>query len=134
MSVVNPQLCKKLGIKVAVVQEGEGPIPHMHVYHGNIEDPKKCSYIRLDRAEYSSHHGASKSILKLLKKQKDALIEILHSYCSKQFHEAADGTLRKATGYEAAVDTWVDTYEEGDYSKFNLDDNGDLICPDYSRL
>ena len=51
----------------------------------------------------------------------------------KQFHESADGSIHVATGYEAAVDTWVDTFEDGDYSKFQLNMNGDPIMPDFEK-
>lgn len=132
MAVINPQLCKKLGLRVAVVQGGEGPIPHIHVYRGSTTDPKQCSYVRLDTGQYSDHHN--KPGLKFSKKEKEAFIAIMESICPKQYHECADGTMRKATGYEAAVDTWVDTYEDGDYSKFTLNTQGDPVMPDFSEL
>ena len=131
-AIVNPMLCKQLGINVTVVQGGEGPIPHMHIYHGQDVDLNNCSYVRLDCAEYSDHHN--RPSLKLSKKQKEALVQVMESPCPKHFREMGDGTLRQMTGYEAAVDTWVQTYEDGSYAKFKLDTNGDPICPDYSAL
>ena len=132
MSTINPRLCKNFGIEVEVEQRDEGPIPHVHVYHDSSRNPKKCSYIRLDRAEYSDHH--KQPSLPLPKKIKEQFIELMTSPWPKQLHQCADGTIRPATGYEAAVDTWVDTYEDGDYSKFSQDGDGNLICPDYSQL
>lgn len=129
MAVVNPQLCKKLGIKVAVVQGGEGPIPHLHVYLGGTSN---CAYIRLDAPEYSEHHSVPSA--RLDKNQKAAFLEVMKKVWPKQLRESPDGTARPATGYEAAVDTWVDTYEEGSYAKFTLDINGDPVMPDYSQL
>lgn len=133
MGVINPQLCKSLNLRVSVVQGGEGEIPHMHVYHGLTNDLSKCSYIRLDVPEYSEHHDDDVN-LKLDKDQKKALIKILTSPWPKHFREMGNGTIRALTGYEAAVDMWVETYEDGDYSKFTLDMNGDPIMPDYSKL
>lgn len=132
MSLINPQLCRQLGLKISVMQGGEGPIPHVHVYRGSDFDSGDCTYIRLDKPEYSQHHN--KPVIELSKKEKEAFIQIMKSKWPKYYHESADGSVRKATGYEAAVDTWVDTYEDGDYSKFQLDMNGDPIMPDYSFL
>ena len=132
MSTINPQMCKQFGIEVEVEQRNEGPIPHLHVYHDRSRNPKRCSYIRLDKAEYSDHHEQPSAPLP--KKVKDKFIQIMNSPWPKQLKQLADGTVRPATGYEAAVDTWVDTYEEGDYSKFTQDTEGNLVCPDYSRL
>ena len=132
MAVINPTLCKTLNLRVAVVQGGEGEIPHMHVYHGMNADYTKCSYVRLDIAEYAEHHKDDN--LPLPKDQKAALIQILQSPWTKHFREMGDGTIRTLTGYEAAVDTWVETYEDGNYSKFQVDMNGDPVMPDYSKL
>lgn len=56
MSIINPKLCRNLAIQVEVEQRDEGEIPHLHVYHDKTRNPKKCSYVRLDKAEYSPHH------------------------------------------------------------------------------
>jgi hypothetical protein len=56
MAVINPKLCKQLAIQVEVEQRDDGPIPHLHVYHDHTRNPKKCSYIRLDKCAYSEHH------------------------------------------------------------------------------
>jgi len=130
MAQINPQLCEKLTIRVDVVQGGEGPIPHMHVYHDKTLNSKKCSYVRLDKAEYSTHHKDNVPLPSKLKKQ---FLKVMDTIWPKYIIETSTG-YRPATGYEAAVGTWVDTYEHGDYSKFNLDENGDLIPVDYSSL
>lgn len=132
MSTINPKLCKDFGIEVEVEQRDEGPIPHLHVYHDRTRNPKNCSYIRLDVAEYSYHHKQPSP--ELPKGAKEDFIKIMKSVWPKQYHEGPDGVPRKATGYEAAVDTWVDTYEDGDYSKFTFDAEGNLVMPDYSKL
>lgn len=42
--------------------------------------------------------------------------------------------LSSGTGYERAVDIWVDTFEDGSYDKFTLDDNGVPVMPNYDEL
>lgn len=131
MAVINPKLCRNLTIQVEVEQRDEGPIPHVHVYHDKTRNPKKCSYIRLDSASYSTHHTDNKILSDRLKEE---FIKVMSSPWSKYKVETPTG-VRYQTGYEAAVDTWIDTFEdEGDYSKFNLDANGELIQPDYTQL
>ena len=131
MATINPGLCKKYGIEVEIEQRNEGDVPHLHVYHNTNRNPKECSYIRLDKAEYSTHH---KDNLPLSKKLKIQFIEIMSTVWMKHYHESPDGSIRAATGYEVAVDTWVECYEDGSYAKFTLDQNGDPIMPDYNKL
>lgn len=126
MAIVNPRLCKQLKIQVEVEQRDEGPIPHVHVYHDKTRNPKKCSYVCLDKAEYCSFHGDAPALPKELKKEFIQLMTTV--YTRKQ----TGGT---GSGYEMAVDTWIETYEdEDDYSKFTLDKDGKLVMPDYSLL
>lgn len=133
MSVVNPKLCNKLGLKVSVMQGGEGPVPHVHVYRGNNYDSSDCAYIRLDKPEYSAHHKNPSK--RLTSSDKKLFIEIINTVWNQQLHILPDGTSRPSTGYENAVDTWVNTYEEdGDYSKFTMDTKGNLVMPDYNLL
>lgn len=133
MSTINPRLCKNCGLIVEVEERDEGPIPHLHVYHDKTRDPRKCSYIRLDKAEYSDHHSRP-SLPLPNKKAKQAFIQIMTSPWAKANHFLLDGTCKIATGYEAAVDTWVECYEDDDYSKFTQDETGNLVMPDYSKL
>ena len=98
MAIVNPRLCKNMTIQIEVDQRDEGPIPHMHVYHDKTRNPKKCSYIRLDKAEYSQHHGYNLPLPAKLKKE---FIEVMNSPFRKY-----------SSGYEYAVETWADTYED----------------------
>ena len=130
MSIINPTLCKETGIIVEVEQRGEGPIPHMHVFHDSERNPRKCSYVRLDEASYSAHH---KDAVPLPPSVKEKFIIIMKSPWPKHVVET-NGELRVATGYEAAVDTWAETYENNDLSKFKIDDSGSLVMPDYSKL
>lgn len=125
MAIINPKLCKNLSIQVEVEQRDEGPIPHLHVYHNKSRNKKECSYIRLDKPEYSDHHKNSN--LKLNKTQKNEFIRVMTE-------EIPSLLKNKLNGYEYAVETWVNTFEDGDYSKFNFDDDGNLIIPDYTLL
>ena len=130
MAIINPQLCNNISIQVEVEQRDEGPIPHMHVYHNKTRNPKECSYIRLDAPEYSTHH---KDNIPLSNKLKKEFIQVMTQPWQKHIIAVPSG-YRPATGYEAAVDIWVDTFEKGDYSKFNLDADGNVIPIDYSKL
>lgn len=122
-AMINPQLSEHLSIEVRVLQGGEGPIPHVHVYHDKTRNPKRCSAVRLDKAEYSQHH---KNLPPLDRKMKEEFIQIMNSRWVRRGSEY--------TGYVNSVDTWVDTYEHGDYSKFDLDENGVPKMPDYEEL
>jgi len=130
MSVINPQFCRNHTVQVELEQRDEGPIPHLHVYHDHTCNPKKCSYVRLDKAEYSPHHP----VIALPKNVKQEFIECMSKPWTKQYIASINGDIQIATGYEAAVSIWVDTYEGGSYSKFNLDENGIPIMPNYEEL
>lgn len=131
MVTINPGMCKQYDIEVEVEQRDEGEIPHIHVYPNTKRNPRECSYIRLDKPEYSNHHKHNKKMSKKLKKQ---FISIMESNWDKHYRECGNGEIRVATGYEGAVDTWVECYENGEYTKFTLDQNGDPVMPDYTKL
>lgn len=131
MAIINPDLCRNLTIQVEVEQRDEGPIPHMHVYHNKERNPKECSYIRLDAAEYSTHHKDNVPLPRSLKKQ---FIRVMIEPCGDDMVVRPTGP-RYLTGYEEAVRTWVNTFEgKGNYSKFNVDEDGELVPPDYTQL
>ena len=130
IAVINPQSCNRKTIFVEVVQQSEGPIPHLHVYHDKTRDPEKCSYVRLDRAEYFTAHKGGKKLSDNLKKE---FIEIMNEPWKKHIIETSSG-YRPATGYEAAVEIWVDTYEHDSLDKFNTDEYGNIIQVDYTSL
>lgn len=124
MSTINPQLNRQLSIDVVVFDNDEGPIPHVHVYLDKTRDPRKCAVVRLDRAEYSTHHG--EPVVKMNKNQKREFLRIMKSQWNSR--------LSSGTGYERAVDIWVDAFEDGSYEKFTLDTNGVPVMPDYETL
>lgn len=128
MALINPQMSKQLTIQAEVVQGGEEPIPHIHVYHDKTRTT--CSYIRLDCPKYSDHHDDCPKLPRKLVKE---FIMLMNELWTGYIIKSPTG-YRPATGYEAAVYIWADTYENGDMDKFNLDESGELIVPDYSQL
>lgn len=131
MAIVNPKLCKQLTIQVEIEQRDEGPIPHLHVYHDKTRNPKKCSYVELTKCAYSTHH---KDNIPLPRKLKDQFVELMNSIYKNAVIYDNDGNMHTATGYQAAVQIWADTYEDGNLDKFELDDNGLIRQIDYSKL
>lgn len=129
MAIINPKLCKNRTIQVEVGQRDEGPIPHLHVYLDKTRNPKNCAYIRLDRPEYAPHHESAK----LSKSQKQEFIEVMEEYWSNRFIKSTvSEQVKQASGYEASVDVWIDTF--GEWEGFKYDENGFPIMPDYSQL
>lgn len=104
--------------------ENEGQTPHVHVYLDKTRDSRKCAVVRLDRAEYSTHHG--EPVVRMNKRQKKEFLRIMKSQWNSR--------LGSGTGYERAVDIWVDAFEGGSYEKFTLDTNGAPVMPDYETL
>ena len=136
MAKINPQLHKKLlntvgFIYVSVPQGNEGSIPHMHIYHDKSLNIKKCTFLRLDKAEYSPHHP----VLELPSNLQKCFLEIMTSVWSNYHIKEKNGTSRAATGYEAAVHTWISTHDLADSIKFKVDDKtGIWIMPPYNEL
>lgn len=124
MTTINPRLNKRMSIDVVVYDTNEGPVPHVHVFLDKTRNPKNCSVVRLDKAEYSTHHSGKLTTMN--KKQKREFIDIMKSEWNDR--------RGKSTGYERAVDIWVDAFEDGSYEKFVMDENGVPVMPDYSVL
>lgn len=134
MSLINPPLTMKKSIRVELEQGGEGPIPHVHVLlqsPGTSRRTKQVAYVRLDSAEYSNHHKNGK---RLNADQKAEFIDIMSSVWGNTFiiSKNDNKSHRLATGYEAAVSIWIDTY--GGSDKFEYDEDGYPVMPDYSTL
>lgn len=129
MAIVNPQLCKNESIQIEVEQRDEGPIPHLHIYLDKTRNPNNCAYIRLDTPEYAPHHSS----VKLSKKEKKAFLKVMKEKWPRQFVQSTvSDEVRTATGYEAAVTIWIDTF--GGQDMFKFDESGFPIMPDYSTL
>lgn len=131
ISIINPRLCKKVSIKVAIEQhDTETTIPYLHVFLDNMWDLKNCAFVRLDKPEYVPE----KNSIRLSTKQKEELIYILMS--ESKYHWTTSivdkNNIKIATGYEVAVQVWTDTYEEN--NKIQYDKYGFPVMPDYTRL
>ena len=131
MAIINPKMCKQLSIQVEVEQRDEGPVPHVHVYLDKTRNKKNCSFVRLDKPEYCTHHKDGKP---LNRKQKTEFIELMNHIAKGAVIYDKDGNMLPANGYQSAVMIWSETYEDGDLSKFTLDENGLIVTPDYSNL
>ena len=130
MAIINPQLCKAKGMEIELEQRDEGPIPHLHVYLDTTRNPKNCAYVRLDKAEYAPHHKNGK---RLTGKDKKNFIEMMTTVWNKEYIESIfTDEVRKATGYQAAVKIWIDTF--GETVPFEYDEEGFPKMPDYSSL
>lgn len=130
MAIINPKLCEQLSIQVEVEQRSEGLIPHIHVYLDHTRNPKNCVYVRLDKAEYSNHHNEDNP-LRFNKKQKREFIKVMTSPWKKSFIQSnSSDEVKVATGYEAAVNTWIDTF--GETVQFEYTDDGFPKMPDYA--
>ena len=129
MRIINPRLCNEKTILVVVEQENAGRVPHVRVYHDKTSNPKS-SYVRLDRTEYLTRHGENEKLPDALKEE---FIEIMNKPWKGHIIETQSG-YRPATGYEAAVDIWSDTYEYGSLDKFLADRDGGIAQLDYSKL
>lgn len=131
MALINPQLSNTLTISPEVVQGGEGPVPHIHIYLDKSRSKTNCAYVLLCSPQYAKHHKNGKH---LSKSQKAEFIRVMSEPWDGYIIKQPDGTYRPATGYEAAVHIWVDTYEHGDFRKFAFDSDGNLIMPNYKLL
>ena len=131
LALINPGLCKKLSIKVAIEQHDPVPtIPYLHVFLDNAWNLNSCAFVRLDKPEYVP----KKNSIKLSETQKKELIDILTSEWQTQYIASImDGHYTKtATGYEAAVQIWTETYEKN--VNISCDETGFPVMPDYTRL
>lgn len=131
MAIINPKMCKQLTIQVEIEQRDEGPIPHVHVYHDKTRNPKKCSYIDLTQCAYSKHH---KDNIPLPRKLKEQFIDLMNATCKNRYVADYEGNLHPATGYQAAVQIWSETFEDDSLDKFELDEHGLIKQMDYSNL
>lgn len=130
MAIINPKMCKQLSIQVEVEQRDEGYVPHVHVYLDKTRNKKNCAYVRLDKPEYCTHHKDGKT---LDKKQKEEFIKLMSSM-TNLFIEDNNGNHVKLNWYQNAVIIWSETYEDGNLSKFQLNDDGTIMSIDYSCL
>lgn len=84
-------------------------VPYLHVFLDNTWNLKNCAFIRLDKPEYVPEKNSKR----LSTKQKEELIYILTRECNGNWIASIidNSNIKAATGYETAVQTWIDTYE-----------------------
>ena len=131
MATVNPKLCSSLSIRVEVVQGGEVPNPHVHVYLAKSASESECSYVDLRQPKYAKHHV--KSGKKLNKNQKKDFIRVMTVPCTEPVLDV-NGNPTFGNGYQYAAYIWDATYGDGTYKGFTLDENGLPVMPDYRKL
>ena len=129
MAIINPRMCRNLTIQVELEQRDEGPIPHVHVYHDKTRNRRKCTCVRLDKAEYTEHHSSGEPLPRKLKEQ---FISLMTSP-SNEYSKNNKGKIVQLNGHQLAVKIWMDTYGDN-YSMFDFDEDGIPITPDYSKL
>ena len=125
MAIINPKLCRTLPIKVAILQGGEGPTPHLHIMSN---DGKLDTCVKLLEPEYFEH-GKHKG--KMTKQQKELFIKVMLEPCS--YDSTPDGLAIKLNGYQTAVKLWVESYEDS-YKKFGVLEAYEVETLDYSGL
>ena len=105
-------------------------VSYLHVFLDNTWNLKNCAFIRLDKPEYVPEKNSKR----LSTKQKEELIYILTRECNGNWIASIidKSNIKAATGYETAVQTWIDTYEGN--NKIQYDKNGFLVMPDYTKL
>lgn len=139
MATINPKLCNSKSVRLEVVQGGEGNNPHIHVYHKD----GSVSYVDLTKPAYAEHHKNDRRKVKpLSKKQLKDFVEIMKTVWDKyaieinELDENGNPTgntyFVKATGYEAAVQIWTDTY--GGEERFSYYIDGRPVMPNYETL
>lgn len=131
MAFINPRMCKnsKIPIRIEVEEGGEGPIPHMHVFFDSYRNPERLSYIRLDEPGYLPNHKSYRPT----KKEFNSMIHVLKSEWPRRtiFSRNSDEEII-ATGYQAAVDVWIESNGDKYIDQFQFDEDGFPIMPNYS--
>ena len=112
-------------IHVCIYENGEGPVPHVHVYYESKEDKRNESHICLATNTYAPQHAATTK--KLNSAERKALIEFFKTKIT-----GVNGS-SECTAWEYAVWLWTQYYD-GSSKFFKYDNNGKPIMPDYSTI
>lgn len=130
MAIINPPMCKNSSIQIELEQRDEGNIPHVQVYLDKTRNPKNCVWVRLDKSEYLPKHKS----VRLKDREKEEFIRIVKSVWPKEFIQSKTNpeNVKMATGYEAAIKIWEDTFGESKLISYSED--GFPIMPDYENL
>ena len=73
------------------------------------------------------------ALTKLSENKKAEFIELMNSE-SNDFMETNDEKIVRLTGYQSTVKIWSDTFENGSFGKFQLDERGVPVQLDYSEI
>lgn len=122
----------KVKFRIAVVQGGEGPVPHMHMYFASKSEKREefISYPCLHEAIYAPQHPNGK---RLNAQERKALVEFLNTFRKGAFTADAKGDPIPCNCWREAVDIWLMTYGD-EKGLFRYDEDGELVMPDYSEL
>ena len=113
---INPQLSKRHSIIIELEQSGDCLIPYLCVYLDKTRNLSNCAYIRLDKPQYVLQR---KSVI-LSEKQKQEFIHIMETvWCNRFIKSSLTNEVRQASGYDASVDIWRDTFVESEGLKFD---------------
>ena len=125
---------KRNRFKVSVVQGGEGPVPHVHVYFEHKDSKQDVAYICLGSNEYSPQHDKETKILN--SQERKALVKFFNTFQKGVFISSKDGNPIPANCWQECVDIWIKTYRPEDPTRyFEVDEETGLyIMPDYSEI
>lgn len=116
--------------RMSVVEGGEGPVPHVHVYYEHKGSKEDVAYICLGKAEYSPQHIKETKILN--SREKKDLIKFFETQ-RDVFIKDKNGELFQLTCWYEAVRIWINAY--GNADAFDVDEETGLyIMPDYTKL
>lgn len=129
-TIINPVECRKHSIQIEMDQSEYSTVPQVRVYFDGEHDPMNCAYIRLDKDGYVP--GMLSRILN--DKQVKEFIEIMSSNWTRHISISRYDKSKNhpASTYEAAVDTWIETF--GETVDFKYDSEGFLIMPEYNYI
>ena len=98
----------------------------------NVDELKRLNVKQLIDIHKNANGVSEMTVYKgITKKQKDEFIKVMTSGWKMPRENSAQ------RGYDKAVDIWIDTFEpdeEKGIKKFNVNDNGAYIMPDYTKL
>ena len=143
MATINPQLNNQHTSRVFIAEQNEGKNkPHMHVEFEGKRGRTVTAYVSLTEAAYSDHHRYG---VMMTPKVKEEFLNVMTTLWMKHhveenvYDEKGEPTgqtqLVPATGYEAAVQIWMDTWDPGSEARYQWDDKtGRAIMPNYEIL
>lgn len=125
---------KNRRFRVCVFENGEGPVPHVHIYYEHKGDTnhgrsKTVSYVCLHEAKYAPQHINETKILN--SKERRDLIDFF-SCGTGTYRKDSSGEMYEITNWESAVMTWI-AHSRGSTKYFDAV-NGRFIMPDYREL